>query len=214
MILDQQLTGVYLHNDKGKLAIVSTDAHRLYFNKTEIKTDEVFECIVPNKGIRTVIENFRKDFVFEVDANYVRFADEKTELITRKVDAKFPNYKVVLPETNMSIFIDRKILFNYLSLVYNFSNSDTRMIKVKIKKDTADFITNYDFSDDTINTIAISKTNETEYTFAVRADFLSTILSCNDSKQVEIKTMGLPTKAMIIDTHILLMPVMLNDSSY
>lgn len=205
------MTGVYLHSDNEQITIVSTDAHRMYFHKTDIKIDEVFECILPQKGVRIILEAFKKGGLFEVDANRVRVSTEDCELSVRKIDAKFPNYQTVLPQTVMSIFINRKDLLNYLSLAYYFANLSTHQVRVNLKKDYAELITGSEFAEDVVNKISISKTMDAEYTFGINAHFLYDAVVLSSEEFVEIKTAASPTKAMIVDEHIFLMPLMLGD---
>lgn len=206
------MTGVYLDGKDGNITIASTDAHRLYWQKTEIEADEIFSCIIPSKGLGILLNTFKKEFTLEPDANHVKCSTEKCELTIRKIDVRYPNYRAVLIEPNLFIFIDRKTLLNYLGFACYFSHHDTRQIKIRLKEGYAELVTHGgDFNDaEVINKIAITKTDKTEYTFGVNANFLYDVAICSAAETIEIKTMSSPTKAMIIDNHILLMPLMLN----
>lgn len=103
--------------------ICSTDAHKLYWR--EDLTTGVEKGIVINKIAGPLLKLAPSDVkIYEsVDSIWFKIECEEFELVMRRIDGTFPNYKAIIPkELNYSIKIPKKQLEETLKTGINFSN--------------------------------------------------------------------------------------------
>ncbi len=104
------LNGMLLKIENQQLILVTTDGHRLACSKAQCQIDPNInkEIIIPRK---TVIELLRliedKDndepIKIEIHAQQITFHFMHTQLISKLIDGKFPDYKRIIPENHPHI---------------------------------------------------------------------------------------------------------------
>jgi DNA polymerase-3 subunit beta len=110
------LNGVLFVIKDGLFSLVATDGHRLAYCEQELETKNLLEeCfIVPRK---TIIElqkllDEKDDFVEIVfSKNQSKFILKNTEIITKLIDGKFPDYKRVIPTDQKNDLIVNRLSF-------------------------------------------------------------------------------------------------------
>jgi DNA polymerase-3 subunit beta len=93
------LTGVFLHTTGGELFAVATDSYRLAEKKL-IKTSQDISLLIPADAMQELLR-ILPDTIDTVsvsaDSQQVLFKAGDIELVTRLIDATYPDYKKLLP---------------------------------------------------------------------------------------------------------------------
>jgi DNA polymerase-3 subunit beta len=93
------LTGVFLHTSKGNLYAVATDSYRLAEKKL-IKTTQKISLLIPASAIQELLR-ILPDSVEEIevfaDNQQVLFKSGDIELVTKLIDATYPDYRKLIP---------------------------------------------------------------------------------------------------------------------
>ncbi|HEY7535453.1 MAG TPA: DNA polymerase III subunit beta [Thermodesulfobacteriota bacterium] len=134
----RNLSGIYFEKTgKQDLRLVATDGHRLSLVEKRLKGEVKFKksFLVPRKGVselRKVLKlsdsvriGFGKnDFIAE---------GEGFTLIVRLIEAEFPNYKQVMPETTQrTITVKRDDFLSALKRVSTISSDRTKGVKINL----------------------------------------------------------------------------------
>jgi len=127
------LTGVYFEEKKGKKSmIVATDAHRMFFNKIE-PLHESF--ILPEKTAKILL-SFGGEWELTTDGDFhiCFFREDGLKIVTRTIDASFPDFRVVIPqgEPNVKLFADPSFLLKELKNAAKFANKTTKQVNIHL----------------------------------------------------------------------------------
>jgi DNA polymerase-3 subunit beta len=134
------INGIFLHSVKEEEKIIikaaATDAHRLAVASTNLSTlkDEISGVIIPKKTvyeIRKTIEN-QKDVKILISRTKIKIITGDNILISKVVDADFPDYKRIIPENNDRIAnINKKNFFEAIDRVSTvIINKDHKILKL------------------------------------------------------------------------------------
>lgn len=97
-----ELSSVYVYKDGGELVFVSTDSFRLAEKRIKIKEDLDFpSVIIPAKNVADIIrtlETATDDIRVLFDKNQIAFEGKEIYLMSRVIDATFPDYKQIIPK--------------------------------------------------------------------------------------------------------------------
>lgn len=94
------LTGVYLHTINGVLHAVATDSYRLA-EKSFSKIAQEVSLLIPADAILEllrVIPETEETVTISADSQQVLFKTGDIELVTRLIDATYPDYKKLIPK--------------------------------------------------------------------------------------------------------------------
>jgi DNA polymerase-3 subunit beta len=98
------MTGVFFELDKKGLQCVATDAHRLVrYKRTDVKCPKADSFIVPRKPlnlVKTAIPSNEDEITISYNSNHLFVKHGTTQMSCRLIDARFPDYKVVIPTDN------------------------------------------------------------------------------------------------------------------
>jgi len=107
------MTGVYLCDWKDMLYVVATDAHRLFF-KPVMKTPPSFKglgIVIPRKAVKLFIQMLKnEELEIKIDKFRIFFCGKEKELVSRLIDAKYPNFSAVLVSGEYKFSLQRKQL--------------------------------------------------------------------------------------------------------
>lgn len=211
------MTGILL----GK-KIVATDAHRLFWKDLSGKGIKK-EFILPAKTAKILLSfDGPWKVTYNMKGHNVCFTNEAgIKVICRVIDARFPDYKVVLPEGdgNVNLIGDKHTLLAEIKNAMTFANVSTKMVtfsingKVGISSQDVDFSFEYNnvFPDGAIEVCRNNDFLLKDLRIAFNGAFLSEIIDDQPNDQpVEMK-MWASTKAVIINNSYLLMPLMLGE---
>ncbi len=217
------MTGVYFELDKKSITFVATDAHRLVrYRKTDVNCPEKHSFIVPKKPLnllKSALPDNEDELKISYNDNHLFVDHGKTELVCRLIDARFPDYKVVIPAENpYKMRVNRQDFQNALKRVSVFSNKSTNQVALTINGAELQLAAqDVDFSFEGNERMSCSYDGE-DIQIAFNAKFLVELLGATTSPEV-IMELSTPSKAGIIvpvekgeneDLLMLAMPLMLN----
>lgn len=129
------LTGVYLHTHEGFLYAVATDSYRLAEKKL-IKTTQDISLLIPASALQDLLrimpDNIDKIDVF-ADSQQALFKAGDIELVTRLIDATYPDYRKLIPEkfaTTASLSRDEFVNITKVSSLFARESAGSITIKV------------------------------------------------------------------------------------
>jgi len=101
-----ELASVYVYKDGHELIFVSTDSFRLAEKRVKVKDSVQFPpVIIPAKNIPDIIrilESTKGDIKFFFDKNQIGIEGKDFYLMSRVIDATFPDYKQIIPKVFVS----------------------------------------------------------------------------------------------------------------
>lgn len=127
------MTGVYFEEKKGKKSmIVSTDAHRMFFNKIE----PIMESFILPEKTAKILLSFGGEWELTTDGDFYIcfFREDGLKIVTRTIDARFPDFRVVIPqgEPNVKLFADPSFLLKELKNAAKFANKTTKQVNIHL----------------------------------------------------------------------------------
>jgi len=143
------LSGVLLISDENKLVLVSTDSYRLSEIKIpfSISPKKEIYSIIPNKTLLEVdriLNGKHEDEKIKIifSENQVLFQIGNTQLISRLIEGKFPDYKKIIP-TNFKneIYINRKDFLQNIKRVSLFAQENSNSIQLSCKENELEIFT-------------------------------------------------------------------------
>jgi DNA polymerase-3 subunit beta len=218
------MTGVYFELNKNYVQFVATDAHRLVRYKVNgVSCPKADNFIVPKKPL-SLLKNAIPDNDSSIDISYnnnhlfVTHGD--TQLSCRLIDARFPDYKVVIPTDNpYKLTVNKNDFQSALRRVSVFSNKSTNQVALSITGSELQMAAqDVDFSFEGNERMNCNYDGE-DLQIAFNAKFLIEMLNATDSAEVKIE-LATSTKAGIIkpteeddaeELLMLVMPLMLNN---
>jgi len=218
------MNGVLMHLDFNKVVFVATDAHKLVkYTVGGVTSDLTESIIIPRKGL-----NIFKNAIATSDEEKTQISFNnknvflkigETLIISRLIDAKYPDYDVVIPVNNdKQITLNRSDFQNSLRRLVIYSNKTTNQVTFSIEKDKVVITAqDLDFSNEAREEVSCSYEGEA-ITIGFNAKFLVEMLGVINTDEV-IMELSAPNKAgLLLPSEVeenekllmLLMPVMMN----
>jgi DNA polymerase-3 subunit beta len=130
------MSGVFFDLNESSLTLVATDAHRLVrCVKTDVHCPASDSFIVPRKALQQLKNNLNASTEVSIsyNKNHLFVKGENIELSCRLIDAKFPDYKIVIPADNpYKLTINRNDFMSALRRVSVFANRTTNQVVLDI----------------------------------------------------------------------------------
>ncbi|MBS1573703.1 MAG: DNA polymerase III subunit beta [Bacteroidetes bacterium] len=217
------MTGVFFELDKKGVQFVATDAHRLVkYKRTDAKAAKNDSFIVPRKPLnllKAAIPGNEDEITLSYNSNHLFVKHGTTQMSCRLIDARFPDYKVVIPVDNpYKLTVNKSDFQGALRRVSIFSNKSTNQVALNISGSELQLTgQDVDFSFEGNERMKCQYDGE-DITIAFNAKFLIEMLNAADSDEIKIE-LSTPTKAGIIkqteqedseELLMLVMPLMLN----
>jgi len=217
------MTGVFFELDEKGIQFVATDAHRLVrYRRTDAKAAKTDSFIVPRKPLnllKSAIPDNEDEITLNYNSNHLFVKHGTTQMSCRLIDARFPDYKVVIPQDNpYRLTLNRSDFQSALRRVGVFSNKSTNQVALSISGSELQLAAqDIDFSFEGTERMKCQYDGE-NLTIAFNAKFLIEMLNAADSDEIKIE-LSTPTKAGIIketeqeedeELLMLVMPLMLN----
>lgn len=206
------MQNVYVDTD-----VVATDAHVMYFEKVSNSVEQPY--LLPLKVVK-LMKILEEGYSYHHDAgklaivqaneSYITLHFESAKITFRKVDAKFPAYKAVVPERHSTeIEVDKKEFADRVGKAVKFANKTTFEVVATIHKSL--YIEGFDLDVDKSykSDLAIDKTGENVIS-AFNGKMMLKILSKIKADKVTLKFTG-ALKAILIQDNFILMPIMRNE---
>ncbi len=217
------MTGVFFEMSKDGLQFVATDAHRLVrYKRTDVSCPQNDSMIVPKKPLsilKSALPFNEDELVINYNSNHLFVQHGTTQLSCRLIDARFPDYKVVIPGDNpYRLLVGKSDFQGALRRVSIFSNKSTNQVVINISGSELQLAAqDVDFSFEGTERMKCQYNGE-DLQIAFNAKFLVEMLNAIEVDEVTID-LSTPTKAGILkpvgqdegeDLLMLVMPLMLN----
>jgi DNA polymerase III subunit beta len=218
------MTGVFFELDKKHIQFVATDAHRLVrYKRTDVKCPKADSFIVPKKPLtllKSVLPSNEDELSISYNSNHLFVKHGDAQMSCRLIDARFPDYKVVIPTDNpYKLTVSKSEFQGALRRVSVFSNKSTNQVVLNIQGSELQLAAqDIDFSFEGNERMKCQYDGE-DLSIAFNGKFLIEMLSGADSEEVRME-LSTPTKAGIIkqteadeneELLMLVMPLMLNN---
>jgi DNA polymerase-3 subunit beta len=217
------MTGVYFELNKDFIQFVATDAHRLVrYKRLDVKCPKTESFIVPKKPLnllKNALPDNEDELTVSYNSNHLFVAHGTTQLTCRLIDARFPDYKVVIPTDNpYKLIVNKNDFQSGLRRVSVFSNKSTNQVALTISGSELQLAAqDVDFSFEGNERMNCQYDGE-DLQIAFNARFLIEMLNAAETSDVKVE-LATATKAGIIkpteaeeneDLLMLVMPLMLN----
>jgi DNA polymerase-3 subunit beta len=217
------MTGVFFELNADYIQFVATDAHRLVrYKRTDVKCPRNESFIVPKKPLnllKNALPDNEDELTISYNANHLFVSHGTTQLICRLIDARFPDYKVVIPSDNpYKLVVSKGDFQSALRRVSVFSNKSTNQVALTISGSELQLAAqDVDFSFEGNERMNCQYDGE-DLQIAFNARFLIEMLNAAETNDVKVE-LATATKAGIIkpteaeeneDLLMLVMPLMLN----
>lgn len=218
------MTGVFFELTTAGMQCVATDAHRLVkYKRTDVACPESATFIVPKKPLnllKSFLPNTSDAITISYNKNHLFVSLSDSRLSCRLIDARFPDYKVVIPTDNpYKLTVNKNDFQNALRRVSVFSNKSTNQVALTINGSELQLAAqDIDYSFEGNERMNCQYDGE-DMAIAFNAKLLVEILNAADTDDVVLE-LSTPTKAGIIkpseaadneELLMLVMPLMLNN---
>jgi len=202
---------------------VATDAHRLVrYKRTDVKCPKTDSFIVPRKPLnllKAAIPGNEDQITLSYNSNHLFVKHGTTQMSCRLIDARFPDYKVVIPADNpYRLTVNKSDFQSALRRVSVFSNKSTNQVALSISGSELQLAAqDVDFSFEGNERMKCQYNGE-DLMIAFNAKFLIEMLGAADTDDINLE-LSTPTKAGLIkpsekedneELLMLVMPLMLN----
>jgi DNA polymerase III sliding clamp (beta) subunit (PCNA family) len=210
------MTYILLQSKGVSCTVVSTDAHKLYYDSFDTACSATFDILIPQKLCKLMLKCIKGQSgdvrIYKLTDGYfhsIEFGNYRFDF--KPFDDRYPTWEVVVKEELFSVFFNRQSLKNSLVMANAFSTSDTRRCVVEYKKGGSFFTISAaeegdcDFS----MNIAIENPPTEDVYFHVNAKFFLEVLKTVNKKDdaVKLSITGNTMSALLIDNKVLLMPL-------
>lgn len=185
------LTGVLFSIGNQELSMVATDGHRLALIKRpyqlELAGEEAKDVIIPLKAVTEVKKLCEADGTMSINLgdNQIAFRKEGTMLVSRLIEAQFPDYKQVIPsDSRFSLVANREEFSRVLRRVALLC-SDTRLIKFHVSEGQLVLTSNDPNLGEAREVMPVEYTGE-ELTIGFNARYIMDFLSVISGNEVRI----------------------------
>ena len=218
------MNGIYFDITAENVTMVATDAHRLVkYTNNSVKTGIEANFILPKKPaslLKNLLAKEEGDVKITFGVKNARFEFDKTIVVCRRIEGRFPNYNAVIPQSNQNIVtIDRQTMINACKRVAVFANNGTAQLRLALTENQIKISAqDIDFSTSAEEMITCDYQG-TAMAIGFKAPFLIDLLSTVGTTDVQLKLAD-PARAGLIlpvgeegeeDVLMLLMPMLLND---
>lgn len=218
------MTGVFFDLNENYIQFVATDGHRLVrYKRSDVVCPKNDFFIVPKKPLtllKSALPDNEDELIVNYNNNHLFVKHGATQMSCRLIDARFPDYKVVIPVDNpYKLMLNKGDFQNALRRVNVFSNKSTNQVMLNIQGNELQLAAqDVDFSFEGNERLKCQYNGE-DLAIAFNARFMIEMLNAADSEEIVVE-LSTPTKAGIIkptesDPHeellILVMPLMLNN---
>ncbi|MDZ7593653.1 MAG: DNA polymerase III subunit beta [Thiobacillus sp.] len=159
------LNGMLLVLDGTRLRVVATDGHRLSYAETPLETSaEAREVIIPRKTVvelSKLLSDVDDPVELRIGANQVTITLSGTELVTKVVDGKFPDYNRVIPASQpRHLKANRQSVIQALQRAAILSNEKFRGVRLVMSENTLGIVCNNNEQEEAADEIEVSYDGE------------------------------------------------------
>jgi len=206
-----------LEINKGKLQIIATDAHRLFLSRLfDIEgTAGNHSFLIDMEQIKLLPKKLKESFGVEIyENNTARIGDTEIQLFT---GAKFPDYKVVVPDYKKSVSFDRTTFIKTIKQVLPYANKSTNQVLFTFNGQIDMSAQDVDFSFEGGFRMPYIQNEIDDFVIAFNGKFIVDMLGELHSDTVKMFSDGLHNRAAIFTDgldSVLIMPLIIATDSY
>jgi DNA polymerase-3 subunit beta len=159
------LNGMLLVLEGKQLRVVATDGHRLSYAETALETDSGSrEIIIPRKTVvelSKLLADNDEPVELRIGANQVTITLPGTELVTKVVDGKFPDYQRVIPLNQpRHLKANRQTVIQALQRAAILSNEKFRGVRLVMSENTLGIVCNNNEQEEAADEIEVNFTGD------------------------------------------------------
>lgn len=159
------LNGMLLVLEGQHLRVVATDGHRLSYAETELESPvESREVIIPRKTVvelSKLLSDVDDAVELRIGTNQVTITLPGTELVTKVVDGKFPDYQRVIPVSQpRHLKAGRQTVMQALQRAAILSNEKFRGVRLVMSENTLGIVCNNNEQEEAADEIEVSYNGE------------------------------------------------------
>lgn len=194
------LTGVFFTTNDKNLCIAATDCYRLAERKLISGVESDVSVIVPTSSLQEVLRAINEDME-EVEISFnedlVRFRLGEVEIISKLIDASFPDYVRLIPKDNdIEFTINRDELIRVTKLAALFARGVAGSITLETKKpDTISVRSVASELGENVSTIKTPVSGDSKFT--VNSRFFLDALNSLDEPDITISLSSKITPAVL-----------------
>ena len=187
------LTGVYWHTVDGWLHLAGTDGYRLAERRL-LESKSELAAIVPASTIQEVLRIIT-DSTTEIDVLFdetqVRFRIDDTEVTSRLIDGKYPDYRQLIPASSETTAkLELAELSRTAKIARLFSRDTGGSIIIEVDSEAGEMNIKSVASEVGENTSTIKAEVSGEGSVSLNSRYLTEVLSVIDTKQLNISFSG------------------------
>ncbi len=215
------MTGVFFELAPDSITFVATDAHRLVqFRRNDISCPAKEGFVVPKKPLQQLRATLPADdtqLELSYNNSHLFVTSKRLSLSCRLIDARFPDYKAVIPTDNpYTLTINRVDFLSALRRVNIFANKTTNQVVLDINGNTVQLSAqDIDFSYEGKETLSCQYSGE-DMKIAFNARLMIELVNNIEGAEINVE-LSTPTRAGIFrpiekteneEVLMLLMPLM------
>lgn len=202
------LMGLYFHTKEidgmNYIAGATTDGHKLSFTKVPISEAKIFNGIlIPKKTlgeIRKLLDCNEEEILVAFSKTKIKIQTSKTTLISKLIDAEFPEYDRVIPYNNTKIAtINKKDFISALNRVSIIAEEKSKGVSFTFANNTLTLIASTEDGSYANEDVQIEY-NAEEITIGFNAKYILEIISQIESDLIQIKLETSNTPSMVVGT--------------
>lgn len=195
------MTGVYFELSPESLTLVSTDAHRLIkYRRNDVNAPASEGFVVPKKPLQQLRATLPADetqLELSYNNSHLFVSNNKLSMSCRLIDARFPDYKAVIPMDNpYKLIVNRADFLSALRRINIFSNKATNQVVMDINGNSLQLSAqDIDFSYEGKETLSCQYSGE-DMKIAFNAKLMVEMINNMEGESLEID-LSTPTRAGI-----------------
>lgn len=172
------LTGLLFDFTKDGLVVVGTDGYRLAKFQTEAK-GQVGQFIVPKRSLAELQRLLDEGTVkLGIGNSQIQFSINKTILISRLIDGKFPNYQTIIPNDKKLIVTGSgPALLGALKVASLFSRDSAYSTKLNINGDKIEVVAISPQLGESRSEVAVKNEQDSNFSISLNSQYMIDVLN-------------------------------------
>ena len=198
------LNGVFIEVREEELNLVATNGHRLCFASTKLDTqNQDLSVIIPRKTVFEVIkivDSLSEDVSIIFAENQVIFESKHKQLISKVIDAKYPDYRRIISLNNDKLFlISRQKLLTALDRVSLIGVDKARIVIFEFCDDILKLSSTNDNQEEACDEINIVNQDNHQITIPFNFIFIKELLINLDFDQMKWAVLDQKKSILVTD---------------
>lgn len=187
------LTGVSFSRQENKIILAATDSYRLVENKISSDGPDVSPIVIPSKSVQELLRTLPEDGTVNMymDENQIKFIFGDIEIVSRLIDAEFPNYQSLIPQkSETNILVKTQNLLRITKIASLFAKESAGSITLKADQESQQIEINSIASQIGENTSTAQAKIDIGGEVVLNSQYLIDALTTIDSDEVEFRFSG------------------------